>query len=747
MPNAKSKEKQTGEKGRYIALIGLVALIFITYVIRLGDWQLVNGAEYAKKALEQDTSILKLDAARGEILDRNGEVLAGNKVSNCVKFNAATIVESKRNQTIIKVLTLLQERNEKWIDRLPIHVDSNGDYAFNEDSENEIAFLKSDKMLNLQEYATAEDCMNALISKFGAQGYSNETTRDLLSVRYSMRKLGFGLKNPYILAEDVSSETVGAINELQKDLPGVETGVTAIRYYGEDGATAPHAVGTYGALTQAQYEKEEAKDNLYDSVTNPGGYTLADKRGQTGLEAAFESSLRGVSGKESIQTDSSGNVVSSNVVEEPKAGGTVVTTIDAELQRVANAALKDNVLGNTDSNEATAAAAVVLNVKDNGVMVSASYPGFDLSKYPSDAAYSAHILADDVNKPLFDRALTGTFTPGSVFKPLVAIGALEEGDITSGTTFFCNRVFQYYDMQMTCLSAHGEQNVFQAITHSCNIFFYQTSDRLGIEPMNAYAKYFGLSEKTGVEVDETRGVMSNPEEFTARGGTWTGGNTLYAGIGQLDDAFSPIQLATYASTIANNGVRYQTHFLDKIVDYATGETIQEFQPQVVMDAKISASTMSLVQSAMRNVALEGTAASVFANYPVPIACKTGTAETGGDRASNVTFIAYAPADNPEIAVAVVMEKANKGPYAMNVAKAIFDAYFDIEPTDENADGGDGSQSTPTPKPTETPAPADGASLAPGAFFDPETDLPKASPTPKPEGAQEESQQSGTEGDG
>lgn len=711
----------------------MVTLIFLLYTVRLADWQLVQGADYARQARDQSTKVMKLEGARGEILDKNMQVLAGNKITYRVIFNAATMIEDRRNETIIKILSLLQDRDEEWVDKLPIRVDEAGNYAFIEEKTSEIAFLKSSDMLNLQEYATAEDCINALIQKFNAQGYSAKVTRDLLSVRYLMRKGGFSVNNPYIIAQDVSIETVGAINELQKTMPGIETEVSTSRYYGEDGATAPHIIGAYGVISAEMYAQQEEKGNLYDATENLSGYTLNDKAGRDGLEAAFESQLRGKNGKKTILSDGNGDVVSTTVVVTPQEGNTVVTTLDSNLQRVANEALKKNIVENDLSTQAIAGAVVALNVKDNGVLVSASYPTYDLGLAQTDDDYYNNLAKDLVNKPMYDRARLGTFTPGSVFKPLVAIAALEEGVIGYDTVYNCQSVWDYYGTPMTCLQSHGDQNVYDAITNSCNIFFYHVSENLKIEPMNAYAKYFGLGEETGIEIGESKGVMSNPEEYNARGGTWVGGSTLNAGIGQMDTLLTPLQLAAYTSTIANGGVRYKTHFLDKVIEYATGETVAAYQPEIVMDAKISASVISGVTAAMVNVGKNGTAASVFADYPVAVACKTGTAELGGkDTAANVTFIAFAPADNPEIAVAVVMEHANKGPWAMNVAKAVLDEYFGYtteaqSDDDEKTDG----EAMPTPSPTPTPAPVEGAALTPGAFFNPVKDLPAASPSPSP----------------
>ena len=682
------KMPKIGKIGRSAACILLVLAVFVVYELRLVQWQVFQGDEFEQLSLSNRTDTIQIDAARGEILDRNGNVLTGNRTSYNIVYDALDMDYSARNATILQVLDLLESRDEEWRDRLPIVLAEDGTYQYTEDSDSEIATLQ--EFLELAEYATAEDCMTALARQYDCQGYSLEDARNVVSVRYSMTQDGFSRTNPYVIAEDVSAETVGVISEHAQEWPGIETRVSVTRYYGEDGSLAPHVVGYTGAITAEQYDAAVENGTAYSSEDNLSGYKWTDTRGQSGLEAAFEEELRGSRGEETIYTDETGEVETTSVTTPPQEGNTVVTTIDSDLQRVANLSLAKNIEGNTDAKDCTAGAVVVLDVEDFGVLACSSYPTFDMNQYRSDNEY-VNLLAQDEEQPLFNRALQGVFVPGSVFKPVVALAALQEGVISAATSFNCPGYYELADLTLNCTCSTGMRNVYTGLAVSCNTFFCNVGYELGIDRLVPYAEYFGLGTTTGVELSEATGTMSNRQEYREHWGTeWTDGVTPQAAIGQADNMFTPIQLAAMCATIANGGVRLQTHFLDKITDY-TGETvIEEYQPVELYDAGISSDVLGVVQTGMQMVATQGTAADVFANYPVSIACKTGTAETStpdenGNKPTepNLSFICYAPADDPQIAIAVMMEYGNSGDYAKNVAKDILDQYFGYYTWDED----------------------------------------------------------------
>lgn len=682
------KMPKIGKIGRSAACILLVLAVFVVYELRLVQWQVFQGDEFEQLSLSNRTDTIQIDAARGEILDRNGNVLTGNRTSYNIVYDALDMDYSARNATILQVLDLLESRDEEWRDRLPIVLAEDGTYQYTEDSDSEIATLQ--EFLELAEYATAEDCMTALARQYDCQGYSLEDARNVVSVRYSMTQDGFSRTNPYVIAEDVSAETVGVISEHAQEWPGIETRVSVTRYYGEDGSLAPHVVGYTGAITAEQYDAAVKNGTAYSSEDNLSGYKWTDTRGQSGLEAAFEEELRGSRGEETIYTDETGEVETTSVTTPPQEGNTVVTTIDSDLQRVANLSLAKNIEGNTDAKDCTAGAVVVLDVEDFGVLACSSYPTFDMNQYRSDNKY-VNLLAQDEEQPLFNRALQGVFVPGSVFKPVVALAALQEGVISAATSFNCPGYYELADLTLNCTCSTGMRNVYTGLAVSCNTFFCNVGYELGIDRLVPYAEYFGLGTTTGVELSEATGTMSNRQEYREHWGTeWTDGVTPQAAIGQADNMFTPIQLAAMCATIANGGVRLQTHFLDKITDY-TGETvIEEYQPVELYDAGISSDVLGVVQTGMQMVATQGTAADVFSNYPVSIACKTGTAETStpdenGNKPTepNLSFICYAPADDPQIAIAVMMEYGNSGDYAKNVAKDILDQYFGYYTWDED----------------------------------------------------------------
>lgn len=672
--------------GRYAFCALLVAALLLLYIGRLFQWQILMGDEFQQESMYDRTDVIELDAARGQILDCKDNVLVGNRTAYDIVYNALDMVYEERNATILKVLDLLEERGEKWRDRLPIVLDENGEYQFAENREDDVASLKEN--LNMAEYATAQQCIEELADTYGCKGFSKEDTRSVTSVRYSMTRDGFSRTNPYIIAQNVSSETVGVIKQRSQELRGIEPRVSVARYYSENGALAPHVIGHTGIIQEEQFKQAQENGAAYDSSKNLSGYKWTDTVGRSGIEAAFESELRGERGEETIFTDDNGEVKSTAVTTQPKEGNTVRLTLDSDLQRVADLSLEKNIRGNTLARDCTAGAAVVLDVETFGVLACSSYPTYDIERYLTDDDYVQRLNQDET-EPQLNRALDGAYVPGSVFKPMVALSALQEGTINAQTTWDCYGVFKYFDLELGCLNeTWGPKNVYSAIAESCNVFFCNVGLGLGIDTMDAYAKYFGLGEKTGVELGEANGIMSNRQEYEENYGMpWTDGVTAQAAIGQADNMFTPIQLATYCATIANGGKRLQTHFLDRVLSYTGDEVLSTYQPKELYDAEFSDDVLGIVRDGMIGTATYGTGSDVFGDYPVSIACKTGTGETSdpddpNGTQANTSVICYAPADDPKIAVAVMLEYGYKGSYAKNVAKDILDQYFGFYTWDE-----------------------------------------------------------------
>ena len=638
----------------------MTILIFAAFAVRLFSWQIMDSSDYREEALSSATYTVTTEASRGEILDRNGKELVVNDAGYMILFNKLYINEDNLNEIINKLVKLMNLRHEEWNDKLPVYIDSSGTYQFKDGYDDTIDFIKSKSMLNMNKYADAEDCMAEFVNHFDidANAYTKQELRDIISVRYNMEFCGYSNSNPYKFATDISRDMVAIVLENSQGFPGVECGSTFVRFY-KDGTLAPHILGTVGSISQQEY------NDLKDS-----GYKLDDKIGKSGIEYSLEEYLRGTKGEKRITKTSDGAIVEEIEAVQAIPGNTVTLTIDADLQKVTNNALQKYVTqaGKTHS-DCIAGAAVMIDINNFSVLACSTFPSFDMEKYVTDDSYYEKLISDD-KLPMFDRALTGNFIVGSTFKPCVAAAGLEEGLITGDSTIFCKQHYDYYKTDIiNCLGYHEAINVKGALAKSCNYFFADLGRQLGIDAIDIYAEKFGLGVHTGIELYESTGILAGRDS-----NVWYEGNTCQAAIGQSDNAFTPIQLCTYCSTIANDGVRLKTHFVSKITDYKGEEVLLENTvPEVVETVGVSTANMKIVQEGMRNVVTNGTASEIFGKYPVAIAAKTGTAENIGT--DNVTFIAYAPYEKPEVAVAVVVEHGADGKYSMSIAKEMFDAYF------------------------------------------------------------------------
>lgn len=655
----------------------LVVLIFLGFTIRLFDWQIVNGQQYKVLSAQADEYIEISEATRGEILDVNGNELVINQTSYNVVINKIYIKDNETNAIISALLDLAAVSDMTWTDVLPIVI-ADSVATFESNSENELAYIKGESMLNAPDLSTAAEVLDAMAQRYDVTAVEDiNRRRDIVSVRYNMEKTGYSYSDVYVFAENVSEDAVAIVSERTQNVPAAQVRVTNERII-KNGTLAPHIIGVVGSLNAEEYE-----------ANKDGGYAINDVIGKFGIEAALESELRGQAGEKTILKDENGNIISEKETTYAEPGNTVYLTIDSNVQEVANYSLQKNInkaraegLREVDAakkgnkkqqsllgEDCYTGGAVMISVKDNSVIAAASAPNYDLSQY-FDADYNAWLNSNE-HSPMFSRTFDGSFSPGSAFKPLVAISALQEKVIDTKTTIRCTKHYDYYpDDVVNCMGTHGSLALNSAMTASCNYFFAETGRRVGINTLYMYAEKFGLGVKTGLEISESVGVLAGRDSTT-----WYEGNTVQAAIGQSDNTFTPIQLATYVSTIVNNGVRYKTHLVSKIVNYERDEVVMYNDPQkptVVSDAGISKENIDAVKKSMRSVVTSGTA--VIANsYPKKIAAKTGTAENAGS--DHVIFVCYAPYDNPEVAVAVVLEHGAKGKYAMYTAMDMLDAYF------------------------------------------------------------------------
>lgn len=664
-------------------LIGAFCAVLIGFLV----WaQLIN----TTAAGNVGAYTVTVDAVRGEVLDRNGKPMVTNRQGNSITFNAATFPSKEdqkgRNEEILSLIQLAKANDIEYVDELPITI-KDGTFVFTED-EDYIAWLKSADMLNLNDYATAENCMKALVKRYQLESYSDKDARNIASVCVQMKKENFSNAYPYTFAEDVPTEFVTIIMENKNFYKGVENTVEAYREY-TDGSLAPHVLGRVSNIDAETYQKKkeeteeaikEASSSNEEADIKRNAYTISDVYGSSGVEQAMESYLRGHRGVKSVAMNADGTTSETYTVE-PEQGNAVVLTLDTGLQKVAQKSLKHRVdTLNIQSKRSCAAAVVVENVNTGEVLACATYPTYDNDKWKTD--YSK--WAKDETAPLWNRALNSVYEPGSTFKPLVAIAALEEGVINSSFEVPCNGSYTYYsDHTYHCAhnTAHGTNDVVEAINQSCNVFFFETSRLLGITKMDQWAAAFGMGQKTGLEISEATGQMSSPEERKAAGGTWYPGDTITAGIGQCDNQFTLMQLCNYVSTIANGGTRYVPHIVKEILSADYSEVILKKDPEVAQKIKISENTLRLVKEGMLRVGTVGFCRDAFSGLPVKIAAKTGTSEVtkkiGNEyiEGNNGFLISFAPYEKPEIAVAVVVETADAGSLTAVVAADIYDYYF------------------------------------------------------------------------
>ena len=653
-----------GSRARYAILGGAIFIAAGVLIARLMQWQIIQPSIYAVQD-ESDTCTIYSPAVRGEIYDCCGRGLALNLTSYRVVMNRLFIRSGELNGTIERVTELLERCKEQWEDVLPIETDGKGGFAFSPGREDEAEELRERDDLGLDGAMDAEECIERLAEHYGCEDFAGEVRRRIVSVRYDMDRTGFCRSQPYIIAKNISQDSMQAVNEIMKDEEGVYAEAYAVRTYTE-GSAAPAIVGITGLISQEEY-----------AVLKDRGYAYNDIIGKSGIEDAFEKELRGTGGSRKYSVDENGRAV---LVREENAapGNSVCLTIDLELQKAAQKALEEAV---TEANEYAArtgdadmgadckgAAAVVIRISDFAVLCAAGYPTYDLEEY-----YDRYEeLVSDERAPLFDRAFAGALAPGSTFKPLTACSALEEKKISPGTKIECTGVYTAGGLRLWCMGFHGEQDVKNALMNSCNVFFSEAGRRLGTDLLDSYARRFGLGVKTGVEIYESEGTLAGPEYSAQTGGVWRDSSVSPAAIGQSDNQFTPLQLAVYAATIANGGRRLRAHVVDRVVRYGTDETVFRTEPELVEETGVSAENIRTVQQGML---MGAQSYSALEGFPIKTGGKTGTAENGGSDHAN--FICFAPYDKPEIAVAVMVEHGAKSFVAVNAARKIMEKYFGV----------------------------------------------------------------------
>lgn len=657
----KEKRKKVNKYTHAIVCIFLVIAIVFVYSVRLFKLQVLDYDKYLKESQMSSAAVVTVDATRGEILDRYGRTIAYNREGYNVVIDYSTSSNSQINKTIIKVIDVLKQNGDEWRDKLPVSQKAPYDFTEGNNSE-DVKNLKSE--LGVNEYAPIDDCVKTMIEDFGLENYSKATQRTLMGIRYTMLLEDFSGSYPYTIAEDISEKTKSIILESSDSFPGITVKEVSVREYADD-ELATHLIGTVGPIYAEDWEELKAK-----------GYSYSDYVGKSGVELAFEDYLRGTNGINRIITNPETGETEIVTESEPVAGNSVLLTLDIDLQKKAQESLEAFMKNlRKEKIYAKSASIVCINVNNGEILASANYPSYSLTDYKEN--YSK--LVNDESHPLFNRAFQGTYPPGSTFKPIVASIGLTVNSITKDTIVDCRQYYKYYDMTFKCMHYHGSLNVVDAIKNSCNYFFYETGKRTGITTMNEYAKLLGYGVKTGVEVPESSGTLAGPAYSESVNRTWNPGGTLLSAIGQSDNAFTPLQMATGTATIANGGTRYQSHLLREVRSYDLSEVIVEPQATVYANTGLSKEAIEIVKSGMEKAAFEGTASSVFSDYDLKIGGKTGTAESSTKKnTDNGLFISFAPYKNSEIAVAINVEHGLYGYKSASVIKEIYDQYYFAE---------------------------------------------------------------------
>lgn len=650
------------KKSRVIILTALFVLICLLFVVRLVKLQLIDGEEYRQQSLTRVVTKTVEEAARGEILDRYGLPLVQNQTVLSVQLDLNICKDV--NGTLAAMIRVFEAYDQQYTDLLPISETEPFVYTEEELPKEFFEFLTKRK---IEENVTAEQVISGLVKYYKLEAYPLDQARAVIGVRYSMYRSGSPSVYPF--ASDVSMGVITALKERDDEMVGVEISSGYNRLYTEENF-ASHILGYMGPISAAEYELRESL-----------GYTLTDTLGKDGIEKICEDYLRGKDGYRYIEVNASGAVTTELDGQEAIFGSDIILTIDKNMQQITEdslAAAVENCKTANGETAATSAAAVFLDISTGEILALASYPDYNLSTFYED--YPTLSRAED--SPYVNRAISGAFPPGSTWKVITAVAGLEEGIITQKTTLRCTGKYTYYaDYQPTCYNsnAHGVVNVESALQKSCNCFFYDVGRQLGSDKLAEYAAMFGFGQKQGIELfGEVSGLVASESHRESIGGIWQAGENLMAAIGQSDNSATPLQLACMAATVANNGVRMKPYLIRSITNRDTGEILQ-IQPSQSGTVNVSQKTWDLVKSGMYMVVNQqgGTVYGYFRDFDiVTVAGKSGTAETP-PKLPAVLFAGYAPAEDPKVAFAVVIEHGGGGGnvYTSQVVKDVLSYYF------------------------------------------------------------------------
>ena len=664
---------------KYNILTMFVYIVGIILIVQLFNLQIIKGQEYREQSNTRLTRESVLKAARGNILDRTGNAIVSNSMGFRLDLYKTKVDTQTLNETILNIIHILEKNGDIYYDNLPLTVDP---FGFTSDDEE---YLKKWKKQNkIDENASAEECFYSLKEKYEIQSDDIQETRKIMTIRYLINQNGYSSTKAVEICGNLSRTSSMELSEQNSKFAGIDIVTEPIISY-NSGSLASHILGTVGKIGP---EELNGKENIYD---------MNDMIGKTGIQYVFEDLLKGTNGIRQIDMDIEGTITGEYIEKEAVAGSDVVLTIDSNLQAITEKALKDNITkistgGFSSRSDADAGAVVVMNVKTGEVLAMASYPDYEPQLFV-DGISNEKYKEYQQNSALFNRAISGTYAPGSIFKMVTAVAGLEEGVINTKTLINDTGVYPYAHKPVCWYyteygRGHGNLNVSEAIKHSCNYFFYEVGNRIGIETLAKYANYFGLGKKTELELpSEASGVVANKTIAEQENRTWYLGETLSAAIGQSYNNFTPIQMAKYISMLANGGKNIDVTLIKTVIDsngnQMSKEEIEKYvneklgfdSNEKTEDLNISQDNLHAILEGMKGVTSEsgGTAYSTFAGFNIEVAGKTGTAQVGNK--TNGWFAGFAPYDNPEIAIVVVVENVTHGGYTAEVARDIFAEYF------------------------------------------------------------------------
>ena len=670
-------KKSNPYRRRLIVVLSFLVAALVCFCVVLFNYQIVNGDEYRALSVAGTAKREVVETSRGIITDRNGKVLVSNRLAYTLKFSDSDFGKDQAacNDAVWRLIELCRAEGVEWIDPLPLTAEAPYTLSTESPGKTFISWLKTNKLAYTGEStvtltASSDEVMAALRKVYNIDdGYTDQQARLIAGVRY-----GAKISGGYVFAEDVPVRVISQV--VDGHYAGVSTGTSSQRVYNT--TYAAHILGRVSRIFAEDW------DNYKDK-----GYSMDALVGKGGVEEAFESYLHGTNGVKLVTTDKNGKVSGELYAKEPQPGNTVALTIDLDLQKVTEDSLAEKI-GSMEQRDGLTrgGAAAVVSVGTGEVLALASYPTYDLSQW--DEMYDTW-NKDTVGRPMFNRATDGTYAPGSTFKLCSAVAALESGIVTPSTTIVDRGIYTYYTFpQPKCWiynsygGTHGAVNVSQAITVSCNYFFYEVGRLMGIKTLDSYATQFGLGQHTGIEIGDSAGVLASPEYAEKIGETWTDGQTITAAIGQSYNLFTPLQLANYVATLVSGGDHYEAHLLKSAKSFDNSSVVYAYNKAPINHVDMADSTLEAVKKGARGLAT-GSLSYVFRNCVVDVGCKTGTAETS-QKLTNGCFVAFAPYDDPQIAVCVVAEQGGGGANLAPVALDIINAYFSSASTTETIEG-------------------------------------------------------------